>query len=96
VLGSGARFNIGFPSLLANGHKEYVLYAMSLETDGSVRKKLEFSGPFTADNPEEFLDNYANFLDRYLSTDSPQWRIWHAESQFWTEAARNTGPAPAG
>ena len=85
VLGKGARLNVGFPSLLADSHKEYVLYAMSLEADGSVGKKLELSGPFSADNPEEFLDNYAAFLDRYLSTDSPQWRIWHAENQFWTD-----------
>jgi len=95
VLGSGARLNVGFPSLLAGSHKQYVLYAMSLEADGSIRKKLELSGPFSAENPEEFLDNYAAFLDRHLSTDSPQWRIWHAENQFWTDAAGDSGSVPA-
>jgi hypothetical protein len=87
VLGRVARLNVGFPSLLADSHKEYVLYAMSLKADGSVKKQLDLSGPFSADKPEEFLDNYATFLDQHLSSDSPQWRIWHAENQFWTEAA---------
>jgi hypothetical protein len=95
VLGKGARLNVGFPALLADSHREYVLYAMNLQVHGSLRKRLELSGPFGADNPEEFLDNYATFLDQYLSGDSPQWRIWHAESQFWNDAASNTGPMPA-
>jgi len=92
VLGRGARFNVGFPSLLADSHKEYMLYAMSLEQDGSLRKTLELSGPFSAGNPEEFLDNYATFLDQHLSKDSPQWRIWHAENQFWNDAAGQAEP----
>jgi len=83
VLGAGARFHVGFPTLLADRHKEYVLYAMNLCADGSVRKRLEVAGPFSADDAEGFLDNYASFLDRHLSSDSAQWRIWHAEHQFW-------------
>jgi hypothetical protein len=83
VLGASARFHVGFPTLLAEKHKEYVLYAMNLCADGSVRKKLEVAGPFSADDAEDFLDNYASFLDRHLSSDSAQWRIWHAEHQFW-------------
>jgi len=83
VLGASARFHVGFPSLLAERHKEYVLYAMNLCADGSVRKRLEVAGPFSSDNAEDFLDNYASFLDRHLSSDSAQWRIWHAEHQFW-------------
>jgi hypothetical protein len=83
VLGASARFHEGFPTLLADRHKEYVLYAMNLCADGSVRKRLEVAGPFSSDNAEDFLDNYASFLDKHLASDSPQWRIWHAEHQFW-------------
>jgi len=90
VLGVSARFNVGFPALLADSNKEYVLYAMNLSADGSGRKILEFAGPFRADNSEKFLDNYAAFLDRHLSTDSSQWRIWHAEHQFWIDTVRTT------
>jgi hypothetical protein len=85
VLGSPASFNAGFPAMLAERGKEYVLYAMNLADDGSLRKKLELAGPFRADNSEEFLDKYAAFLDRHLSSDSPHWRIWRAEHQFWSE-----------
>jgi hypothetical protein len=85
VLGSPASFNAGFPAMLAERGKEYVLYAMNLADDGSFRKKLELAGPFRADDGEEFLDEYAAFLDRHLSSDSPHWRIWRAEHQFWTE-----------
>jgi len=83
VLGSEARFNAGFPAMLAARQKEYVLYAMTLAADGSARKKLELEGPFKAENEEEFLDRYAEFLNRHLSLDSPHWRIWRAEHQFW-------------
>jgi len=85
VLGADAGFNVGFPAMLADRGKEYVLYAMSLCPDGSVRKKLELEGPYTAENSEEFLAKFADFLDRHLSSDPPQWRIWHAEHQFWNE-----------
>lgn len=83
VLGTKARFNAGFPDMMADRHQEFVLYAMTLASDGSTRKKLELEGPFVAENTEEFLDRYAEFLDRHLSQDSPHWRIWRAEHQFW-------------
>lgn len=83
VLGSEARFNAGFPDMLADRRKEFVLYAMSLAADGSARKRLEVEGPFVAENATEFLQRYAIFLDRHLSMDSPHWRIWRAEHQFW-------------
>jgi len=83
VLGTEARFNAGFPAMLADRRKEFVLYAMTLAADGSTRKKLELEGPFVAENTEEFLDMYAGFLNRHLSQDSPHWRIWRAEHQFW-------------
>jgi len=88
VLGGSARFHAGFPGLLAARHKEYVLYAMNLSEDGSIRKRLEVVGPFIADNSEEFISNYATFLDRHLSKDSAQWRIWHAQHQFWLETVQ--------
>jgi hypothetical protein len=85
VLGSAARFNAGFPAMLADRQKEYVLYAMTLAADGSARKKLELEGPFKADNADRFLDQYAEFLNRHLAQDSPHWRIWRAEHQFWEQ-----------
>ncbi len=83
VLGSAARFNAGFPAMLADRQKEFVLYAMTLAADGSARKKLELEGPFKADNADGFLNRYAEFLNRHLAQDSPHWRIWRAEHQFW-------------
>jgi len=85
VLGTQAGFNAGFPAMLAEQKKEYVLYAMTLAADGSARKKLELEGPFKAEDVEEFLDRFAGFLNRHLSLDSPQWRIWRAEHQFWEQ-----------
>lgn len=87
ILGSNAWFNTGFPALLADKRKEFVLYAMNLTSDGSLRKKLEIAGPYSADSAEELLDRFSGFLDRHLSMDSPQWRIWRAEHQFWREVA---------
>lgn len=83
VIGRNANFEAGFPAILADKHKEYVFYALSLQPGGMVRKKLELEGPFSSDDAQDFLQNYAGFLDRHLSTDSPQWRIWHVAEQFW-------------
>lgn len=83
VLGKTARFNVGFPAMLAEQGREFVLYAMNLSPDGSVKKRLEMQGPFRAEDAEAFLDEYARFLDSHLSQDSPHWRIWRAEYQFW-------------
>lgn len=83
VLGSKARFNAGFPTMLAETGKEYVMYAMNLCSDGSVKKRLEMVGPFKTRDTEDFLDRFAPFLEQHLGQDSPQWRIWRAEYQFW-------------
>ncbi len=83
VLGGKARLQEGFPLMMADRRKEYVLYAMNLDPEGSMKKKLEMEGPFVAENPGEFLDRYAAFLERHLAADGPQWRIWRAEQQFW-------------
>jgi hypothetical protein len=89
VLGAPATFNVGFPGMFVERGKEYVLYAMNLADDGTVRKKLEFNGPFRAGDTGQYMDNYVKFLDQHLSGDSSQWRIWRAEHQVWTELARD-------
>jgi len=83
VLNREAVFNAGFPTILMEKRKEYMFYALSLHPDGSLRKKLELQGPFSSDNAQAFLQGYVGFLDRHLSSDSAQWRIWHAAGQFW-------------
>jgi hypothetical protein len=83
VLGRDARFNTGFPSSLCEKHKEYFFYALSLSPGDTIRKKLELKGPFSTEDTQAFLKNYAAFLDDHLATDSAQWRIWHASQQFW-------------
>jgi len=83
VLGKNAIFNAGFPDILAEKEKQYVFYAMSLQADDSVTKKLELQGPFCSNQAQEFIDKYAGFLDHHLSSDPAQWRIWHAAGQFW-------------
>ena len=83
VLNRDAVFNAGFPTILAEEQKEYMFYALSLHPDGSLRKKLELQGPFTANDAQTFLRDYARFLNQKLSEDSVQWRIWHAARQFW-------------
>ncbi|MGA9574660.1 MAG: hypothetical protein WBS20_12020 [Lysobacterales bacterium] len=85
VLGKNAVFEAGFPGILADNKKQYFLYALSLQPGGLVRKKLELEGPYCADDAQEFLHNYAGFLDRHLSSDPAQWRIWHVARQFWPE-----------
>jgi hypothetical protein len=83
VLGKNARFESGFPKILADNHKEYVFYALNLERGGLVRKKLELIGPFSSSDAQEFVEQYADFLNRHLSSDPAQWRIWHVAQQFW-------------
>lgn len=83
VLGKKARFDAGFPTILADNNKEYVFYALNLQPGGLVRKKLELEGPFSCNNPQDFVDQYADFLSRHLANDPAQWRIWHVASQFW-------------
>lgn len=91
VLGSAAAFNAGFPAMLAENGKEYVLYAMNLAADGTMKKNLELAGPFQAEHTAEFIAHYSSFLDRHLSMDSPHWRIWRAEHQFWGGRDETTG-----
>ena len=83
VIGKNAIFEAGFPSILADTHKEYVFYALNLQPGGLVRKKLELMGPFSANEAQDFIQQYADFLDRHLVSDSAQWRIWHVAEQFW-------------
>jgi hypothetical protein len=83
VLGKKALFNAGFPVILAEKEKEYVFYAINLQAGDSVRKKLELEGPFSSEQAQDFLQNYSGFLDRHLSSDPAQWRIWHVAGQFW-------------
>ena len=83
VLGKNAVFDTGFPNILVDNKKEYVFYAISLQPGGLVRKKLELEGPFSSDEAQEFVQKYAGFLNRHLSADSAQWRIWHVARQFW-------------
>jgi hypothetical protein len=83
VLGKKAVFNAGFPDILADKEKEYVFYAISLQADDAVRKKLELEGPFNSKEAVDFLQGYAAFLDRHLSSDPAQWRIWQVAQQFW-------------
>lgn len=83
MLGTPARFNVGFPEMFVGQGKEYVHYAMYLSEDGSARKKLEIRGPYKAGDTDEYLDSYVRFLSRHLEEDSAQWRIWRAEHQLW-------------
>jgi hypothetical protein len=83
VLGKEAIFDAGFPTILADKEKSYVFYALSLQPGGLVRKKLELEGPFNSSEAQEFVEQYAGFLDRHLASDPAQWRIWHVAKQFW-------------
>jgi len=83
VLGREATFDAGFPAILADRKREYVFYAMSLGPGDSMDKRLELIGPFDSTGADEFLLNYAAFLDHHLAADSTQWRIWQAAGQFW-------------
>ena len=83
VIGKSANFESGFPKILADNHKEYVFYALNLQPGGLVRKKLELMGPFSSNDAQEFVEQYAAFLDQHLSSDPAQWRIWHVAQQFW-------------
>jgi hypothetical protein len=83
VIGKSANFESGFPKILADNHKEYVFYALNLQPGGMVRKKLELMGPFSSNDAQEFVEQYAEFLDQHLSSDPAQWRIWHVAQQFW-------------
>jgi hypothetical protein len=83
VLDKVASFNKGFPDILEQGQKEYVLYAMNLHPDGSLRKRLELKGPFSHQTAQQFINDYSVFLDQHLASDSAHWRIWHVANQFW-------------
>jgi hypothetical protein len=96
VLGVNAEFNSGFPKIIADKNKEYLLYAMNLSADGSARKQLDLEGPYRSESADDFLTNYAAFMERHLSTDSSTWRFWQVEEPFWYDrskvgAKRNQG-----
>ena len=84
VLGKNALFNANFPNTLADKEKQYVFYAISLQAGESLHKQLELEGPFSSRQAQDFLENYAGFLDRHLASDPAQWRIWHVAGQFWS------------
>ena len=86
VLNHQISLNAGFPTSLAEKQKEYFFYALSLSTDGTTRKKLELQGPFSSENAQAFLHDYADFLDTHLASDPAQWRIWHASQQLFAVA----------
>ena len=83
VLGRNAIFNAGFPNILADKEKEYVFYAISLQAGDTVLKKLELEGPFSSNEAQDFLQNYAGFLEHHMTSDPAQWRIWQAAQQFF-------------
>jgi hypothetical protein len=83
VLGKKAIFNAGFPTIIADREKEYVFYAISLQPGDTVLKKLELEGPFKSSEAMDFLQTYTDFMNRHLSSDPSQWRIWHVAQQFW-------------
>lgn len=83
VLGKNAIFNAGFPTIIADKEKEYVFYAISLQPGDTVLKKLELEGPFKSSEAMDFLQTYTDFMNRHLSSDPSQWRIWHVARQFW-------------
>ena len=83
VLGKNAIFDAGFPNILADNEKQYVFYALSLQAGGLVRKKLELEGPFSSSEALDFVQKYAEFLDRHLASDPAQWRIWHVAQQMF-------------
>ena len=83
VLGRNASFNASFSTNLADKQKKYVFFALNLQAGDSVKKKLELEGPFSSSEAQDFLRDYAGFLDRHLLTDPAQWRIWHVARQFW-------------
>jgi len=83
VLGREAIFDAGFPTILADKEKSYVFYALSLQPGGLVKKKLELEGPFNSSEAQEFVEQYAGFLDRHLASDPAQWRIWHVAQQMF-------------
>lgn len=82
VVGKGATFNAGVPMIIGETEKEYVFYAISLQAGDMVRKKLELEGPFSSHDAQEFIQNYAEFLERHMISDPPQWRIWQAAKQL--------------
>jgi len=83
VIGRSAKFDAGFPAILADNNREYVFYALNLQPGGLVKKKLELQGPFNSNEAQDFVERYAAFLDQHLSSDPVQWRIWHVAQQFW-------------
>lgn len=82
VLGKNAIFNAGFPAILADKEKQYVFYAISLRAGETILKELELEGPFSSNDAQDFLQNYARFLERHMTSDPAQWRIWQAAQQF--------------
>ena len=84
VLGKKAIFNAGFPGIITDKEKQYVFYAISLQDGDAVKKKLEIEGPFSSSDAQEFLQKYTSFMDRHLSSDPAQWRIWHVAQQFFS------------
>ncbi len=83
VMDRRALFHTGFPRVLIDSGRDFVLFAISLDENGRLTKKLEIRGPFKAESEAEFLDRFCEFLTTFLETDTAQWRIWHVADQFF-------------
>ena len=83
VLGRRALFNAGFPDLLSESGKQYLLFAISLDPQGRLTKRLELSAPQRVGCRDAFMDSYCRHLSRHLETDSSHWRIWQVAQQFF-------------
>lgn len=83
VLGRRAVFNAGFPDLLAESGKPYLLFAISLDPRGRLTKRLELSEAQRVESRSAFMQTYCDHLSEHLRSDSSQWRIWQVAQQFF-------------
>ena len=81
VLDQKTEFYRDGPELLVEGQARCVLYTLGLAPDGT--NVLTCSEPFQPGSAEQLLQRYAEWMTQCLTTDSAQWRLWHAAQQLF-------------
>jgi len=83
VLGQTVKFNAGFPGILEESGREYLLYAITLQPGDTALRTLELTPAKRPLSQSQLIDDYCDFLTAHIQQDPAQWRIWQVAEQFF-------------
>jgi hypothetical protein len=82
-LGQAVKFNAGFPGILEESGREYLLYAITLQPGKTALRTLELTAAKRPLSQSQLMDEYCDFMSGHIRQDPAQWRIWQVAEQFF-------------